>query len=412
MIIYVITMLSVHKPAKIAGNVSPMEALRYVPQDGMKQTSGRKQCRNLTPAGLGIMNFSRNRKKTAITMLSLGLGGILFMTAATYMSSFSKENYARQGDFQEAEFIISYSPSAIELNENGLSGMQAETPLGDEMIGQITSIDGVEKVTERKGFGVQYDFPQHDEYGSNDIIYPLTEEEMQGIDSYVTEGTADTEALLSGEQVLVAGNDTVEEIYGWKFQTGDKVTLHYYDGSGMAEKEVEIAGMLSDAFDRDHNGIEGWFVMPEQAVLDWLSYDSINSSLLISTDSAKEASVGEQLDQIVGERPELTMETLAQRRIAYGQSADQSCHIYHDVQYPQHDEYAHHKHRDPQAGIGHAGVHRHEQRADPEDASGREPAPCRRDSGRDYDRRNSVRIYPLPYAPGDWRRLYAVQISI
>lgn len=322
-IIYVITMLSVHKPAKIAGNVSPMEALRYVPQDGMKQTSGRKQCRNLTPAGLGIMNFSRNRKKTAITMLSFGLGGVLFMTAATYMSSFSKENYARQGDFQEAEFIISYSPSAIELNENGLSGMQAETPLGDEMIGQITSIDGVEKVTERKGFGVQYDFPQHDEYGSNDIIYPLTEEEMQGIDSYVTEGTADTEALLSGEQVLVAGNDTVEEIYGWKFQTGDKVTLHYYDGSGMAEKEVEIAGMLSDAFDRDHNGIEGWFVMPEQAVLDWLSYDSINSSLLISTDSAKEASVGEQLDQIVGERPELTMETLAQRRIAYGQSADQ-----------------------------------------------------------------------------------------
>ena len=322
-IIYVITMLSVHKPAKIAGNVSPMEALRYVPQDGMKQTSGRKQCRNLTPAGLGIMNFSRNRKKTAITMLSLGLGGILFMTAATYMSSFSKENYARQGDFQEAEFIISYSPSAIELNENGLSGMQVETPLGDEMIGQITSIDGVEKVTERKGFGVQYDFPQHDEYGSNDIIYPLTEEEMQGIDSYVTEGTADTEALLSGEQVLVAGNDTVEEIYGWKFQTGDKVTLHYYDGGGMAEKEVEIAGILSAAFDRDHNGIEGWFVMPEQAVLDWLSYDSINSSLLISTDPAKEASVGEQLDQIVGERPELTMETLAQRRIAYGQSADQ-----------------------------------------------------------------------------------------
>lgn len=322
-IIYVITMLSVHKPAKIAGNVSPMEALRYVPQDGMKQTSGRKQCRNLTPAGLGIMNFSRNRKKTAITMLSLGLGGILFMTAATYMSSFSKENYARQGDFQEAEFIISYSPSAIELNENGLSGMQAETPLGDEMIGQITSIDGVEKVTERKGFGVQYDFPQHDEYGSSDIIYPLTEEEMQEIDSYVTEGTADPEALLSGEQVLVAGNDTVEEIYGWKFQAGDKVTLHYYDGSGMAEKEVEIAGILSAAFDRDHNGIEGWFVMPEQAVLDWLSYDSINSSLLISTDPAKEASVGEQLDQIVGERPELTMETLAQRRIAYGQSADQ-----------------------------------------------------------------------------------------
>ena len=322
-IIYIITMLSVHKPAKIAGNVSPMEALRYVPQDGMKQTSGRKQCRDLTPAGLGIMNFSRNRKKAAITMLSLGLGGILFMTAATYMSSFSKESYARQGDFQESEFIISYSPSAVELNENGLSGMQAGSPLGDEMIGEIASIDGVEQITERKGFGVQYDFPQHDEYGNNDIIYPLTEEELQGIGSYLEEGTADMEALLSGNQVLVAENDIVEEIYGWRFQVGDTVTLHYYDGSGMREKEVEIAGMLNDAFNRDHNGIEGWFVMPEQTLLDWISYDSINSSLLISTDPAKETEVGESLEQIVGDRSELTMETLAERRIAYEQSADQ-----------------------------------------------------------------------------------------
>lgn len=318
-IIYIITMLSVHKPAKIAGNVSPMEALRYVPQDGMKQTSGRKQCRDLTPAGLGIMNFSRNRKKAAVTMLSLGLGGILFMTAATYMSSFSKESYARQGDFQESEFIISYSPSAVELNENGLSGMQAESPLGDEMVGEIASIDGVVQITERKGFGVQYDFPQH----NNDIIYPLTEEELQGIGSYLEEGTADMEALLSGNQVLVAENDIVEEIYGWRFQVGDTVTLRYYDGSGMREKEVEIAGMLNGAFNRDHNGIEGWFVMPEQTLLDWISYDSINSSLLISTDPVKETEVGESLEQIVGDRSELTMETLAERRIAYEQSANQ-----------------------------------------------------------------------------------------
>ena len=154
-------------------------------------------------------------------------------------------------------------------------------------------------------------------------MVPITEEELQGIGSYLEEGTADMEALLSGNQVLVAENDIVEEIYGWRFQVGDTVTLHYYDGSGMREKEVEIAGMLNDAFNRDHNGIEGWFVMPEQAVLRWISYDSINSSLLISTDPVKETEVGESLEQIVGDRSELTMETLAERRIAYEQSADQ-----------------------------------------------------------------------------------------
>ena len=122
-VIYVITMISVHKPAKLAAAVSPMEALRYTAQDDMKKTANKKMCRNLTPLGLGVMNFSKNKKKAVITMLSLALGGILFMTAATFMSSFDKDNYARQGIWKEAEFHIEYSEAAIELNENGMSGM-------------------------------------------------------------------------------------------------------------------------------------------------------------------------------------------------------------------------------------------------------------------------------------------------
>lgn len=95
-VIYVITMISVHKPAKLAAAVSPMEALRYTAQDDMKKTANNKMCRSLTPLGLGMMNFSKNKKKAVITMLSLALGGILFMTAATFMTSFDKDNYARQ----------------------------------------------------------------------------------------------------------------------------------------------------------------------------------------------------------------------------------------------------------------------------------------------------------------------------
>ncbi len=87
-VVYIITMVSVHKPAKLAAAVSPMEAMRYVAQDGMKRKTNKKVCRNLTPLGLGVMNFSKNKKKAAVTMLSLALGGILFMTAATYISSY------------------------------------------------------------------------------------------------------------------------------------------------------------------------------------------------------------------------------------------------------------------------------------------------------------------------------------
>ena len=90
MVLYVITMISVHKPAQIAAAVSPVEALRYLPQDTMAQTENKKFCRSLTPAGLGIINFSKNRKKTAVTMLSLSLGGILYISAASYISSFDR----------------------------------------------------------------------------------------------------------------------------------------------------------------------------------------------------------------------------------------------------------------------------------------------------------------------------------
>lgn len=321
-VIYIITMISVRKPAKIAASVSPMEALRYVPQDTMKKKAGRRECRSLSPIGLGLMNFSKNKKKAAVTMLSLALGGILFMCAATYMSSFDRDGYARQGVFKNAEFYITYSTSAIDLNENGMSGLQAAKPLNSSMIEEISALEGVKDVQEIKNFGVQYDFPAHDEYGNDDTVLPLSEEETEGLSRYLEEGSADYEKLMSGDYVLVADNDNVAEIYGWQFAVGDKLTFRYYDGSRMAEHEVEVLGTLNQAFSFAHTEAEGWFVMPEQAILSWLSYDSLNSALLVSTQPEQESAVGEHLQKLVDGHGELTMETLAERRVAYAQSTN------------------------------------------------------------------------------------------
>ena len=322
-VIYVITMISVRKPARLAAAVSPMEALRYVPQDGMKKGANKKLCRKLSPVGLGMMNFSKNRKKATITMLSLALGGILFMTAATYMSSFDKENYARQGYFVDAEFHIGYAQSAIELNENGMSGIQAEMPLNDEMVQEISALDGVEKVMEIKSFGIRFDYPKNDEYGNDDIIYPLSGEETREIGKYLEDGSADYDKLMSGNYILVAGNGNAAEIYGWEFTVGDTIILHYYDGSKMTEKEVTILGVLNDKYVLDHEGLEGWFLMPEQAVLNWLAYDCLNAHLLVSTGADKEEWVGKALTEMLEEKSKLYLETFADRKVAYEQTANQ-----------------------------------------------------------------------------------------
>ena len=322
-VIYVITMVSIHKPARLAAAVSPMEALRYVSQDGMKKTANKKLCRQLSPLGLGLMNFSKNRKKAIITMLSLSLGGILFMTAATYMSSFDKTKYARQGYFADAEFHIEYAQSAIELNENGMSGMQAEMPLDSEMVQEISSLDGVEKVTEIKSFGVRFDYPKNDEYGNDDMIYPLTKEETKEIARYLEDGSSDYDKLMSGDYILTADNDNAAEIYGWEFTVGDTIALHYYDGAKMVEKDVIILGILNDRYNLDHDGLEGWFLMPEQAILNWLSYDSLNAHLLVSTDTDKEETVCQALTEMLEKKSEWNLETYAERKAVYEQTASQ-----------------------------------------------------------------------------------------
>ena len=70
------------------------------------------------------------------------------MTAAAYMSSYDKEQYARQGYFAEAEFNICYAASAIELNQYGISGMQVEEPMDESLIRELSSWDGVKQVKE------------------------------------------------------------------------------------------------------------------------------------------------------------------------------------------------------------------------------------------------------------------------
>ena len=322
-IIYIITMISITKPSKIASNVSPIEAIRYTPQDTMKNKANKKVCRNLSSIGLGIMNFAKNKKKATITMLSLGLGGILFITAATYMSSFDKADYSRQGYFKDAEFYIQYSESATELEENGTSGIQAKSPMDDSFVQEIENIDGVEKVTEVKNFGISYDFPEHSEYNNDDFILPLNEEQIKNIDKYIETGTADYDKLMTGNYILVADNGNVEEIYGWKFNIGDKITIHYFDGNKMAEREVEVLGTLSHDFVLDNSSsLEGWFVMPEKPILNWLTYDSLNAQILISTDESKTEQVGAELEQIVAERPELSLETLAESTEIHNAEAD------------------------------------------------------------------------------------------
>lgn len=308
---YLITMLSVVKPAKIAADISPMEALRYTPQDGMKKSFGAKKCRNLSAFGMGVMNYTKNRRKTVLTMLSLALGGVLFMVASTYMSSFDQNLYSRQRAFKNGEFDITISNAAIELDEYGLSGIQNTNPFNKELEEEIRSIDGVKKIYKKKEMGATFDAEAYGEYGDDTGVTFMPEKDIDAFTDLLEESGLDREKLMSGNYVLVQGGNVMEEIYGWRLKEGDEVTFHYFDGSGMAERTLEVLAVAGELLDPMQ---EGWFYVPETAASEWTTIDNLDKEWIISTEANKETKAGAELEKILSQQPLLTMDTLQERR--------------------------------------------------------------------------------------------------
>ena len=150
----------------------------------------------------------------------------------------------------------------------------------------------------------------------------MTQEEVRTIGQYLEEGSADYDQLMSGSYVLVADNNNVEEIYGWRFQVGDQLTFHYFDGTGPAERTVTVLGILNDQYNRNNELLEGWFLLPEAVAQSWVSYDTFNTGLLVNAADGQEAAVEAALEPLVAARSELTMETLSQRQAADAQNVN------------------------------------------------------------------------------------------
>ena len=106
----------------------------------------KKLARKITPVSLAMMSSARNRKRSVLTLLSLGVGGVLYMIAAVYVSSTSLEGYARTGEFQYGEFLFNYSYNVTQTAEHGQTDLQLEHPMDENLIRQIRAVDGVEDI--------------------------------------------------------------------------------------------------------------------------------------------------------------------------------------------------------------------------------------------------------------------------
>ena len=312
-LVYAMVWLALSKPAKIAGSVSPIEAAKSTGYQSA-QLYSKKLHRRITPFSMAVMGSSRNRRKWVVTVLSLGVAGIMFMGGTTLLSSLDMERFARQGLLEYGEFEIDLSRNAVRNDPHGATGVQLNNPLNDELIQNITQIEGVKEVTQYKTLEAKFEY---NHASRKDKLVPFTSEQQKILKQYLSAGTIDYKSMVENKEILVLRNEYADYVFDWTFQVGDTVKFRWFDGQSYQETEYTIAGEISDEIFKDPLGGKlfgkaGFFLLPDQLLQKMVVPDfNFNSHLLISiNDFSLEPEVREKMNSLMETIPTVTMETL------------------------------------------------------------------------------------------------------
>ena len=312
-LVYAMVWLALSKPAKIAGSVSPIEAAKSTGYQSA-QLYSKKLHRRITPFSMAVMGSSRNRRKWVVTVLSLGVAGIMFMGGTTLLSSLDMERFARQGLLEYGEFEIDLSRNAVRNDPHGATGVQLNNPLNDELIQNITQIEGVKEVTQYKTLEAKFEY---NHASRKDKLVPFTSEQQKILKQYLSAGTIDYKSMIENKEILVLRNEYADYVFDWTFQVGDTVKFRWFDGQSYQETEYTIVGEISDEIFKDPLGGKlfgkaGFFLLPDQLLQKMVVPNfNFNSHLLISiNDFSLEPEVREKMNSLMETIPTVTMETL------------------------------------------------------------------------------------------------------
>ena len=123
-------LLSCAKPGKMAAKVSPVEAAKYV--ENITHKKKKRTTRGAKIHQMAFANLGRNKRKTALVMVSLALAVVLLNILVTFTSGFDMEKYLAKKSC--ADFIVSstgyfHQPNRTEtfITEEQIAQIQANT---------------------------------------------------------------------------------------------------------------------------------------------------------------------------------------------------------------------------------------------------------------------------------------------
>lgn len=233
--------ISCLRPARLAGKVSPIEALRMSDAATTSKKKSKRTRNGASITGMAWANLGRNKKRTVTVICSLTLGLVLLSCFYAKNAAFDMEKYLSEltisdfklDDSSSANQIGGYDPHGSTLNAElvesveGLAGLEAighqyshqfELTLDDETVQNIDAFYTQEMLD---------DWATYDPAGSAQIenakethkaigvLYGMDGIPLDAItqERYLLSGSYDAEKFASGDYVLVIGPaiDSIEK---------------------------------------------------------------------------------------------------------------------------------------------------------------------------------------------------------
>ena len=241
--------VSVRKPAKIAGTVSAIEAIRYTENDtaafGKRRAKDKKSTHGAKLHFMALANLGRNCKRTVLVIVSMTLSLVLFNTVFTLSGGFDIDKYIAK--FMDTDFVISnadFFQYQVEKGEHDLSETFIEAVRQNSSFedgGRLYSSWMLEEPfsTEHNAF-----FSYNKDLNGNPFVrlYGADDFLLNGME--VIEGTIDLEKLKSGKYILlsVECNDDGTVIDNPNISVGDTVRINHL-------KAEELSTTITDSYD-------------------------------------------------------------------------------------------------------------------------------------------------------------------
>ena len=225
-------LISCLRPARLAGKVSPVEALRMNDADGKSKKSKRKK-EQTSLASMAWANLGRNKKRTITVICSLTLGLVLLSCFYAKNAAFDMEKYLANltiadfelSDVTSEDYIGGYNPKGDTLNETlveTLESFEGVESTGHQYSTQFTWKMGEQTTKNLQGFYTEEmlaDWSTYDPSGAEEFHEAVDTGEMSAVifgmdgipleaitqEAYIMEGTFDPEAFASGNYVLAVG---------------------------------------------------------------------------------------------------------------------------------------------------------------------------------------------------------------